>query len=134
MTKKFCCMRKWSGLWRVSVYVCVLLAHCYCCTNPVSSKEIQISPNPTSIQHNKLSYTYTCERVRTKIFRLRLRSGLFLFFWWEVQSSRRFVTETRQWLLWSCEREREREIELASWHKQKACKFCHLVHVLDIFF
>lgn len=25
MTKKFCCMRKWSGLWRVSVYVCVCL-------------------------------------------------------------------------------------------------------------
>ncbi len=47
-----------------------------------------------------------------KIFRLRLRSGFFLFFWWEVQSSRHFVTETRQWLLESV-REREREIDRA---------------------
>jgi hypothetical protein len=45
-----------------------------------------------------------------KIFRLRLRSGFFIFFWWEVQSSRRFVTETRQRGCYGlCERERKRD-------------------------
>lgn len=45
-----------------------------------------------------------------KIFRLWLRSGFFIFFWWEVQSSRRFVTETRQRGCYGlCERERKRD-------------------------